>query len=353
MRARLTAVLVLGALAALLFPASSPAALKMIWGPNTLPDGQSAFPVYQSLGVDVLERELPWSDVAPTRPKHPTDPKDPAYHWPASVGAGLFQAVRSKISFAVMVRSTPNWANGGRGVGYAPTRPKDYADFMKAASRRYKSVKYWMVWGEPTRKGNFEPMSNKSSAGTRRYARLLDAAYSALKFVDSKDVVIGGMTWTLGVVAPPKFLKWLRLPNGRPPRLDMWGHNPFSRRFPSLGDHPYYPGVRDINDVDTLETEVRRTYARTGRKPKLWLSEFTISSDRANRGYDFFVSRDEQAQWITAAYKLADSVPYVAGLGWYSLFDDPATQPDGLTTGLMTNEGEQKPAFAAYQRVAG
>ena len=52
-----------------------------------------------------------------------------------------------------MVKRTPDWANGNRGEQWVPTRLRDYGDFMVAAARRYSSVRYWMVWGEPTRGG--------------------------------------------------------------------------------------------------------------------------------------------------------------------------------------------------------
>jgi hypothetical protein len=139
----------------------------------------------------------------------------------------------------------------------------------------------------------------------------------------------------------------MRLPGGRPPRLDMYGHNPFSRRFPHLRETPYAKGLRDINDVDTLENEVRRVYHR--RVP-LWLSEFTISSDRKSRGFDFYVSRGEQARWVSAAFRLAGAASYIAGLGWYTLYDEPRSVAQGLTNGLLTAGGKHKPAFAAYQR---
>src|SRR5271167_3075052 len=32
--------------------------LKMMWGPMTLPDGASAFPIYHQLGVQVLQTQL-------------------------------------------------------------------------------------------------------------------------------------------------------------------------------------------------------------------------------------------------------------------------------------------------------
>lgn len=325
-------------------------ALKMIWGPNTLPQGGSAFPVYRRLGVDVLQAQLGWARVALRRPADPRNPADPAYAWPADLDQTVREAAAAHIQVALMVKETPDWANGGRGIAQAPDRDADYADFLVAASRRYPSVHHWMIWGEPTRPGNFSPMPENRRTGPRRYARLLDAAYGALKGASPENVVIGGMTWTLGLVTPPDFIRWLRLPDGAPPRMDLWGHNPYATRFPRLSDAPYYPGLRDLSDVDTLHEEIARAYA--GRHvPGLWLSEFSVASDRDNRGFQYHVSRAEQARWLTAAYAIANAAPYVAGLGWYDLADQPKSIRNGLTNGLLTRDGRQKPAFAAYAAV--
>jgi hypothetical protein len=324
--------------------------LKMIWGPLTLPDGTSAFPTYHQLGVQVLQLELTWNAVALARPAQPTNPADPAYRWPAAIEQAIAEAARYRIQIAVMVRATPAWANGGRGPAWAPEDPADYANFTAAASRRYPSVRYWMIWGEPTRAGNFEPMPANSPVGPQRYALLLEAAYGALKAINPANVVIGGMTYTVGLDSPSQFIHWMRLPNGRPPRLDYYGHNPYSTRFPDLAEGPYNPTVRDINDIDTLHAELARAYrGRRGGPPKLWLSEYSISSERANRAFSYFVSDAEQAKWLTAAFKLVDSTNYVAGLGWYELLDEPPTESGALTEGLMTSTGAPKPAFAAYQ----
>jgi hypothetical protein len=146
----------------------------------------------------------------------------------------------------------------------------------------------------------------------------------------------------------PQYLSWLRLPNGEPPRLDWYGHNPFSTRFPKLKAKPYVKGIRDLSDIDTLHREVARAY-RGRSAPKLWLSEFTISSDRANRAYNFSVSRKEQARWVRAAFRLVNKVDYVAGLGWFDLYDEDPSVAKSLTNGLMTYSGQRKPAFFAYR----
>jgi hypothetical protein len=322
-------------------------ALKMIWGPTLLPNGQSAFATYQRLGVQVLQLHLLWSRVAPTKPVAPADPNDPAYLWPAEIEEAIAQAAHYGIRLSLLVESTPAWANGGRSAEWAPSNEADFASFLVAASRRFPSIHYWMIWGEPNREGNFQPMPANSPVGPRRYALLLNAAYHALKGASSANVVIGGDTWTLGTVSPQRFVQWMRLPDGKPPPLDYYGHNPFSTRFPKRLEPPYYPGLRDIDDIGTLESELAHVYHR---QVNLWLSEYTVSSGHSNRAFDFAVGTEEQAHWLAAAYHLVDSLDYVAGLGWYDLLDEPTTAPGALTDGLMSWNLVAKPDFYAYER---
>jgi hypothetical protein len=347
-RRALAFLAVLGALAA--WPAAAiarhPSVPKLIWGPVTLPSGQSAFPVYRQLGVKVFQIDLNWAETAPTRPADAQNPNDPAYQWPTLVTQAISQGKRYGIEISLLVHASPGWANGNQASEWAPTNAQDYANFLIAAARHYPTVRHWMIWGEPNRPGNFAPMPSHSRVGPRRYALLLAAAYHALKHVSRSNLVIGGDTWSFGTVEPADFVRWMRLPNGKPPPLDYYGHNPFSVRFPNLKEKPYFPGGRDINDIDTLETQLRSVYHR---QVKLWLSEFTVSSDHANRAFSFAVSRAAQARWLTAAFRLANSVNYVAGMGWFTLLDDPTSEPDGLTNGLMTYSLQRKPAFYAYE----
>jgi len=341
------------ALALLILATPAQAAKKSIWGPSKLPDGSSAFTLYEELGVDVYQIQLSWPDVAPVRPDPSTaasDPANPAYVWPTRLDETIADAASHGIEVAIMLkgRGTPAWANGDRDPSWVPDSDADFADYAAAASRRYPRVRYWMVWGETTQQNNFNPMSADSADGPRRYALLLDAAYAALKGVKQSNLVIGGMTHSAGVIRPRKYIDWLRLPDGRPPRLDLYGHNPLSYRFPLRSQGPQLVDMRDMSDLDTLQEDLRRAYG-TGRVPPLWLSEYTISSDQRNRAFAIAVTRAEQARWLTAAYRIADQTSGVHLLGWFNMFDDPVTRPEHLTTGLMTYEGEIKPAFGAFR----
>jgi hypothetical protein len=325
----------------------SPRPLKAIYGPLALPDGSSAFPVYHRLGVQVLELDLAWDKVAPTRPTTPSDPRDPAYRWPPGLDSAIAQAAAYHIAIALLVEGFPAWSNGGRGETWAPSDPRDYAAFVQAASHRYPSVRDWMILNEVNSTRNFNPLPPNSPTAPERYAQLLDDAYGALKAVSTANTVIGGMTYSAGVIDARDYLHWLRLPDGRPPRMDYYGHNPYSVRFPDLSKRPFSPLVRDIDDIDTLHAELSGIYRGYGPVPKLWLAEFGIS-DSSNPSFDYYVSRPVQARWVSAAYRLVDSVSYVAALGWFELLDEPAASKGRLSEGLMTADGVPKPAFYAY-----
>ena len=316
---------------------------KAIWGPLVHPGGASAFPTYGELGVDTLQLALSWADVAPNRPGSPVDPADPAYRWPPRVDQAVSEGAGNGVRVALLVSESPPWANGGRSSLHAPN-PSDFASFVAAASRRYPGVRRWMVWGEPNRDDRFLPNAEGSPVGPRAYAPVLDAAYGALKAVSPRNIVIGGMTWTGGTVKPAPFLQAMRLPNGRPPRLDWYGHNPFPFRFPNLREEHIEGGWRDISDMDIFSSEVRRVY---GPRVRLWLSEFAVLSDKPSREFAESVSRQAQAQWLSAAYRIADGLPSIAGLGWLSLHDDPEGAGSS-NAGLLTAGGARKPSYAAY-----
>ena len=335
------------ALLALLVAAPAHAAEKALWGPAVLPDGRSAFGLYEELGIDTLQFGLSWADIARTRPATPTDPADPAYRWPSDVDAAASQAPARAIRLSLLVSQSPPWANGNRAPTYAPADPQDYADFLTAAARRYPVVRRWMIWGEPNRADRFQPNARNGRAGPRAYALLLDRAYAALKAQSPSNKVIGGNTWTSGTVKPPDFLRFMRLPSGRAPRLDWFGHNPFPFRGPDLSKQPLPGGFRDISDTDTLSAEVRRVY---GRRVPLWLSEYTIQSDHGSSVFATFVSRALQAEYLTRGYAIGDELgPAVAGVGWLALLDEPPA-PDGANWGLLTHALRRKPAFGAMRR---
>lgn len=333
---------------------AAPDIKKAIWGP-ALVHGRSQFPIYRDLGVGIYQTALNWSQVAPTPPGRPTDPADPAYRWPAEVSFAVSEARRYGIRVSIRLIYSPPWANGGRAPQWAP-RPRAFANFATAAARRYPSVRFWMVWGEPSRQPNFRPLPPDSATGPRIYSRILDRAYGALKRVRRRNVVIGGNTFTSGDVRPRRFIKSMRLPNGRPPRLDLYGHNPFTTRPPALRNPYVGYGFADFSDLDTLATWVDHYLGRRGRRPiKLFISEFTAPTDHPNRTFPFWVTRRTQAAWLRAALRITRRWSRIYTMGWVSLYDQPPNGPNGqagdeTNWGLLDWRGVPKPAYRAYKR---
>ena len=170
-------------------------------------------------------------------------------------------------------------------------------------------------------------------------------AYHALKHVSRANIVIGGDTWSFGTVEPAEFVRWMRSRMASRRRWTTTATTRSGRRFPTMRE-AYYPGGRDIDDIDTLEAQLDSTYHR---HVKLWLSEFTVSSDHTNCAFNFAVSRTAQAQLADRGIQAGRLRALRRRLGWFNLLDDPPTIRGHLTNGLMTWNVQPKPAFYAYQ----
>jgi hypothetical protein len=329
------------------------ASLKAMWGPS-VHNGVSLFPTYRDLGVQIYEDDLAWFQVAPRRPHTPGNPKDHAYVWPAEVTQVVAEAKRYHIQVALQIIGAPTWANGGKPWNWAPRNSQDYANFAIAAAKRYPSVHLWMIWGEPSRSHNFEPLDPAKPftklnvhqrSAPQRYARILDAAYGALKSVSRSNLVIGGMTYTTGDISTQQWIENLRLPDGKPPRLDMYGHNPFSFRAPNLSNPPSPYQQVDFSDLGRLAKLVDRYLGRPGNPdPKLFISEWTVPT-KIDLEFNFYVEPLLQAQWITDGLRIAESLPSIYAVGWIHLYDEP---PESYG-GLIEADGTKKPGYAAFK----
>jgi hypothetical protein len=334
-------------------PASARASgLKAMWGPS-VHNGVSVFPTFRELGIKIYEDSLRWDSIARQRPRNPRNPRDPAYVWPAEVTSAVAQAKPYGMQVALQIIGSPRWANGGKPSKWAPHHPKDYANFAIAAAKRYPSVHLWMIWGEPSRSHNFRPLtparpyfplSAHQKIAPHLYARLLDAAYGALKRVSRANLVIGGMTDAAASISTPQWIENMRLPNGSPPRLDLYGHNPFSIRAPNLSN-PASPGQQiDFSDLGRLTELVNRNLGRPGnRAPALFLSEWTIPT-AVDLEFNFFVEPRVQALWISDGLRIAKQLPNVYAVGWIHLYDEPPV----TTGGLIRANGVKKPGYFAW-----
>jgi hypothetical protein len=337
---------------------------KSMWGPVTY-HGRPQFPIYADLGVGIFQMPLRWNQVAVRRPERPGDPTDPAYRWPLEVDQAVAEGARYGIRVTLQVIGAPSWANGGRPWNWVPTDRQDYVAFLRAAAARYPTVRLWMIWGEPTRQNNFMPLRPETqgrvgltpaqASAPRYYARLLDASYVALKRLHRSNIVIGGNTFTVGDISPYNWIRAMKLPGRRSPRMDMFGHNPFTSRRPDLRNPPpgHGPAVNysDFSDLDTFTLVLdRHLRDPRGRPLRLFLSEFFFPTDHRNWEFPFYVTRRVQARWLADALRIVRRWKRVYTLGWFGLYDD-GPRPDRLEVnrGLIDIRGRRKPSYNAYK----
>jgi len=346
--------------------AAKPSREKSIWGP-VRHEGKSEFPLYRELGVGIYQYHLQWNKVAPTRPADPRNPNDPAYRWPEELDFAVRESARYGIQVSLMVMRVPAWSNGGRERNVPPLNPRDYADFLEAASRRYGRVRHWMIFGEPVRTPNFNihygypnqlktngPLTAQQKDDVRKYSELVDAAYGRLKRLNRRHLIIGGSTYTSGDwFGPEGWIKNMKLANGKPPRMDLYAHNPFTSRTPDLSKDQIAPGTADFSDLDLLEKWIDRYLHRAGRNRRLpvFISEFTAPTDVPSPEFNFYVTRKVQAKWLTAGLRIARRSKRIYTFGWIGLRDTtPNEKGEETRFGLIDATGRKKPSFYAYKR---
>ena len=370
---RIRTLMLTAALALVVFPAvAQPAQAKVttakaIWGPLEWA-GKPTMPEYAKLGVGIYQLQLRWERVAPTKPANPRDPADPAYQWPEAVDEAINAGRPHGIQVLLLVQGAPTWANGGKPWNFPASSPSGYADFMTAAARRYPAVKRWMIWGEPNgfgmepsgpAAGNFQgvewdrgkPLPRSKREGVELYARYVDAAYRRLKAESRRNIVIGGNTWAAGAVRPLHWIRALRLPSGKAPRMDMYGHNPGSERKPNIRLNPQARGTADFSDLDLLERTIDKNLGRraNGKRLGIFLSEWSLLTEHPIPGIDFFVTPAEQASWIKAGMRIVRRSKRVETLGIHR-YNDEEHLPNRRHAhwGLVDENGNPKPSFQAF-----
>jgi hypothetical protein len=316
--------------------------------------GRTIFPELRKLRARVWSGGLSWASTAPTRPADPTSADDPAYQWPQALQRELAAVRANKIEPILNVSGFPSWANGGRSPEWAPTRPRDFADFMGAAVRKYPQVRRWIIISEPSTLYNLRPQGGNGRVAPRLYARLLDAAYAAMHRARRNVVVIGGGVHPYGLndqytTAPDTFLANMRLPNGRPPRLDLFAVNPYTERPLDLKLRKR-PLRVDFDDLDWLIRQLDRIWPR--RHLRILVDEFGWNTEHEALGWLYVVPRRKQASDLRKAYALAAKLRRVDTMCWFLLYDSPPSRNSSQwlnwTTGLRTWDGIRKPSWNAF-----
>jgi hypothetical protein len=282
------------------------------------------------LGVDVVRFSLNWNEIEPAQGR---------FEWRSS--DRVLRGLRTRgIQPVVTLVGVPGWANGGRAPRFAPKWGREFSAFATAAARRYRFVRYWIIWNEPNLRRWLEP--NLPGTYVRR---LLNPAYRAIHRVNRRARVAGGVTGPRGNVGGVSPVDWLRGMDRAGARLDAYAHHPHPGgpfETPTKGGC-FGPSCRTITlaNIRLLQREVRRAW---GKRVRIWLTEWGYQTNPPDEFLG--VSRRLQAQYIGEAARRVYRLRGVDMLIQFLYQDEP--QPERFQSGLVTVAGRPKPALHAF-----
>ncbi len=328
----------------------------------------TTFPTYKALHAQVIRLNLHWAAITKRKPTNPLDPNDSAYDWGLYDRAAKY-AHRYGIQLLFSIIDTPGWENGGAGKNHAPANPTDLRNFALAAATRYSgtwiatdgsrlpAVHLWAAWNEPNNPVFLTPQYkyvNKRWVvqSALDYARICEAVYSGVHAARvGGDKVACGLTAPRGnnnpgqpraSVAPLAFLNAVHAAGLR--HFDAWAHHPYyiaPSETPT--SKPNSGTAITLGNIQVLINQVTKLY---GSKP-IWITEYGYQTNPPD---SFFgVSWAKQASYLTQAYAIARKNPRIQMMLWFLLQDEPNLA--GWQSGLETDKGQKKPAYAAFQRL--
>ena len=362
--------------------------------------------VWQLLAPDAASSQRPSFDAAdPTA--YPYDAWDRWDHLDRTA-----QSLGMKVYFLV-IGPAPTWAippdivkGQGPSLGYAP-EAREYQQFIEAAGTRYSGsfvpageahplprVSYWGIWNEPNERSWLNPWYRALRhhrhvlIQAQVYRGLVDAAWNGLSASGhAGDRIMIGETANIGTQTPRPFVQDLYCvgANLRPlrgagareigcpvsggPRAFAAAH-PGLFRSASYALHPYafaapdrpYPDrtfitLQNLPSFEQMLGGIFRTY---GLRPRggvpLYLTEWGYKTNPPNPYAH--TTPDEQATWINEGEYMTWREPFVRGLAQFLLVDSAPTASgergsalywSSFQTGLETQDGSPKPAFAAFR----
>jgi hypothetical protein len=327
------------------------------------------YPLLSELRAQVLRVNLNWGGrygAARSRPRNPTDPRDRAYDW-RLYDRIVLEAQRRGVEVAFTIFGTPPWANGGSAPTRAPRDARRLQEFAYAAATRYSgrfrrsdgrelpAVKLWIAWNEPNLRLGLIPQYRRKGSrfviqSAADYARICNAVYDGVhRTLLPERRVACGVTAPRGndaprsakpSVSPLRFLRALR--NTGPVRFDAYAHQAYyGAPFETPSTRPRSRTAITLANVDVLVRELTRLY---GPK-RLWITEYGYQTSPEDPV--FGVSWEQQARYLTEAFDRARRHPRIDLMLWFLLRDEDRVE--GWQSGLISAEGERKPAFEAFR----
>ena len=323
---------------------------------ETVEQRAAAYRRLRDAGVEAVRLDLNWVDVEPAgEPPFDFDFRERDREVEAIRRAGL-------RVIGLLAYGHPDHSTGGAVVGATPARegipplyvanaqyfppddPADFARYAAAVASHYgDEVMAWELWNEENAGARFWPPREDPPA----YARLLCAAYRAVKEVDPRTPALYGGLFYPGASAGPTGMSgpaFLQATYDSDPRL--------GRCFDALAYHPYpYPFTAPELEVPVRGSvlsaagELRAVLARNGDGGKpLWITE--IGWPTNDRSYG--VPERKQAQYVARmqAASFAQRLPVLTFFA-YGDGQDPSGFDQESAFGFFRADGSPKPAYRA------
>jgi Cellulase (glycosyl hydrolase family 5) len=398
-------------LAALVFPASSPAARGLVTGTTGPDQYQSPDGAVRALwydrtagaGAGIVRLSIHWRILAPQPPAAPTNPN--SYNF-----SGLDEAVRDAaargVQTLVTVNSSPAWAEGpGRPASLPETAswkpdPTALAQFMQAFAARYSgsfdpvgaepplpAVQAVQVLNEPNQDAWLAPQfDGKTIIGADQYREVINASYNAIKAVNPGMLVVTGGTSPYGDPPggpyPPggarvrpvqwwedflcvravkskkgkkgkksKKVRYVRAAGctGKPV-FDVFAH----QAIDNTGKGPLQSGptrwdvsTPDMGRLVPLLRAAERLGTVSGGRHPVWVTEFWWDSKPPN---PVGAPLLRQARWIEQTLYLYWKAGAEVAINF--TIQDSTAYPDthnGFQSGLYFLDGSSKPALTAFR----
>jgi len=293
-----------------------------------------------SLGVRLLRQTFDWSQIEVARGRY-----DLSYY-DGFVG----DAARAGITILPILFRAPRFRGGKAGtIAYPPKRYADLGRFGAVLVRRYGPdgtfwsqnpdvpklpIRSWQIWNEPNLKAYWGRAPN-----AKQYAKLLRAAAKPIKAADpSAEIVTAGMPESKIGVPLKKFIPVLYRA-GAKSAFDALAINPYGHTAAAV--------IRNI-------ARARNLMRRFGDDAPIWATEVGWS-DSGPGGPQRVGPQGQATQLgnLIGALLRDRSALNVRGFVYYQWRDGrPYNGKDfwGLHTGLLTRDGQPKPAFYALQQ---
>jgi len=288
------------------------------------------FDLMARMHVTFVRVDFNWAAVEGTRGQ---------YDWSYTDRIVEHAAARG-MEILALLSYTPGWARPpGTTTHDAPTRTVDFAEFARAAAKRYltRGVRSWEIWNEPNSSDHWHPRPD-----VNRYGELFTAAAAAIRNIDPDATVMtggltrGGDTPDGRRISQITFLSGLYR-NGAAQVADAIAIHPYS--FPYLpsgsaegieGTYQSLPAIRALT----------RRYGDTEKK--IWITEFGAPTGTDPEA----MSERDQATSLLEARRLAESWEWVGPLIFYEVRDG-GTDPTDLEQNFGVVRADMTPKDAA------